>query len=468
MNKLIIVLSFFLSCLSYAESDAILNKVEKLSYIRSAEKTEVIKGTNPVYLFEFKNGLRLVVLSDYRNPLAKFRSFFYAGSNQEKKGKTGIAHFFEHMMFRKTKNHPEGHYDKVVSSIGGQANAYTTKELVSYVTTFPAPALDVILKLEYDRLTKLDLRKKYFKKEKGAILSERSLRVENNPWQRAMEFMNFNTEKETQYEWLTIGTKKDIENMSIKDAKSFYNLYYTPDNAIFLIGGPYDVYETVVKVHKKFKNWKGKTAYKKVILPDNYLTRNIGKKFECSEMVSQKVYSLVFPKKYDLYKDEAILNFLNYLINYYKSGTLERRLIKKNHAIGFNFGWSGNDRLSTLKTVFSFKLSPDQEVDNAKEMLFSELGQVKKVDINEHKKYIMKSVKYLNLKAALKMSTLLDFSGTILSSGYPLDHLQRLIQSIKDLTQDEFEVWIDNNLLQKKFYVESINLPGKGGKCENF
>ena len=121
---------FFLSLISaYAKSFDGAKLPQGVTFIK---KAALVKGTAPIYEFRFNNGLNLLVLSDSRNPMGYVKFILDAGSNREVKGKTGLAHFFEHMMLRKTKNEEEGHYDRFLSSLGGSGNAGTSNNFVMY------------------------------------------------------------------------------------------------------------------------------------------------------------------------------------------------------------------------------------------------------------------------------------------------------------------------------------------------
>ena len=175
---------------------------------QSLANAQPIEGTPRVHKFRLANGLKVLILSDSRNPVATLRVKLDAGSNREKLGTTGLAHFFEHMMFRKTQVTSEGHYDRVLAGVGGRGNAATSTDYVVYESTFPGPALDKILELEAQRFKLLDLQDPFFTTEKGAVISERKLRYENDPTQRGMEILRRVIYRGTPYEWFTIGAKK--------------------------------------------------------------------------------------------------------------------------------------------------------------------------------------------------------------------------------------------------------------------
>jgi predicted Zn-dependent peptidase len=142
--KISISICFFCVIPCFAKSFEREKLPEGAKFIR---KASIVKGTSPIYEFHFKNGLKLLVLSDSRNPMGYIKFILDAGSNREVKGKTGLAHFFEHMMLRKTKNEEEGHYDRFLSSLGGSGNAGTSNNFVMYYSKFPGPAIEKVLSI---------------------------------------------------------------------------------------------------------------------------------------------------------------------------------------------------------------------------------------------------------------------------------------------------------------------------------
>ena len=289
------------------------------------------------YNYVLPNSLRLVVIPDYRNTIATFNMILDAGSDIEVKNETGLAHFFEHMMFRKTIGTPEGNYDKVLNSVGGSGNAGTNDSFVTFYSSFPGPALETMLKLEAARFQNLDITEPYYSIEKGAVISERKLRVENDPLSRSNELIRAITERGTPMEWMTIGAKKDVENMSIDAAKIFYKNFYTPDNTLMIVGGPFDPKNVATLVQKYFGDWKGKLNIQHSKLPSDYFTRDLGKRFICSAPVFTKKYRIVYPSNNSNMKSIVYSLIFQSLLDDNINGTFERRLLKAIYEVYYKF-----------------------------------------------------------------------------------------------------------------------------------
>ncbi len=171
--------------------------------------------------------------------------WYHVGSKNEKPGRTGFAHLFEHMMFKGSKNvEPEGH-PSWISSVGGQSNAYTNEDATVFWQTFPAQYLPLVLWLEADRMASLRIDEKVFKTEREVVKEERRMRVENQPYGRLNEIIYDQAFTVHPYKHPTIGSMKDLEAASIEDVRDFFRTYYVPNNATLVLVGDFDPKEAL-------------------------------------------------------------------------------------------------------------------------------------------------------------------------------------------------------------------------------
>ena len=189
------------------------------------------------------NGMKVVFLEDHSTPIVHAEIWYHVGSKNEKKGRTGFAHLFEHMMFKGSKNvEPEGH-PSWISSVGGQSNAYTTEDATVFWQTFPAQYLPLVLWLEADRMASLRIDEKVFKTEREVVKEERRMRVENQPYGRLNELIYDQAFKVHPYKHPTIGSMADLEAASIADVRDFFRTYYVPSNATLVVVGDFETKE---------------------------------------------------------------------------------------------------------------------------------------------------------------------------------------------------------------------------------
>ena len=196
------------------------------------------------------NGLDVIVHEDHRVPLVAVSVWYHVGSKNERAGRTGFAHLFEHMMFKGSKNvEPEGH-PSYISSVGGQSNAYTTEDATVFWETTPAQYLPLILWLEADRMASLRIEEKVFKTEREVVKEERRMRVENQPYGRLNELIYDSAFSVHPYKHPTIGSMTDLEAASVEDVRDFFRTYYVPNNATLVLVGDFntkDAQELVIR-----------------------------------------------------------------------------------------------------------------------------------------------------------------------------------------------------------------------------
>src|SRR2546430_5191731 len=196
------------------------------------------------------NGLTLVLSEDHSTPIVHVNLTYHVGSKNEKAGRTGFAHLFEHLMFKGSKNvQPEAH-TSMLASIGGQSNAYTTDDETVFWETVPAQYLPLTLWLEGDRMATLRIDKDTFAMEREVVKEERRMRIDNQPYGRLQEIIYDQAFTTHPYKHPTIGSMKDLEAASIEDVRDFYHTYYVPANATMVLVGDFDTPQAVDLVTK--------------------------------------------------------------------------------------------------------------------------------------------------------------------------------------------------------------------------
>jgi zinc protease len=187
--------------------------------------------------FTLDNGMQVLVISDHRVPVATHMLWYRIGAADEVAGKSGLAHFFEHLLFKGTKAVPDAQYSNIVERNGGQVNAMTSWDFTAYFARVAVDRLPLIMELEADRMTGLILSEEVFLPERDVILEERSLRVDNNPASLFREQMAAALYQNHRYGVPIIGWEHEIAALTQADALAFYRRYYAPNNVILIISG---------------------------------------------------------------------------------------------------------------------------------------------------------------------------------------------------------------------------------------
>ena len=186
------------------------------------------------------NGLRVVVLEDHSAPVVNVQVWYHVGSKDERPGRTGFAHLFEHLMFKGSKNVRAEEHTALVARAGGLANAYTTEDVTVYWNTLPSSHLPLVLWLEADRMATLRIDRQGFEREREVVKAERRMRIEDQPYGRLPEIIYAAAFKVHPYRHQVLGTVEDLERATVADAKDFFRTYYVPDNATVAIAGDVD------------------------------------------------------------------------------------------------------------------------------------------------------------------------------------------------------------------------------------
>jgi predicted Zn-dependent peptidase len=193
--------------------------------------------TLPVESTTLGNGLRVLVHPDHSAPVVSSYIFFHTGSRNEHDGATGIAHLFEHMMFNGGKRFGPGVFDDTIEGNGGSTNGYTTRDYTAYLNNFPKEALPVILDLESDRMANLAITPKNLEQERGIVMEERRLRIDNDVGGAMNEALYLQAFQRSPYRWNTVGFMEDLKRITLDQARAYFHTYYAPNNATLVLAG---------------------------------------------------------------------------------------------------------------------------------------------------------------------------------------------------------------------------------------
>jgi zinc protease len=198
------------------------------------------------------NGMRVIVKTDRRAPVAVMMLNYQVGSVDEVNGVTGVAHVLEHMMFKGTPSNPAGEYSRAIAGTGGRDNAFTSNDYTGYFATLQKSHLELALRLEADRMANLTLSPEEFAKEIKVVMEERRLRTDDRPRAQVYEQLMATALTAHPYRNPIIGWMNDLENLRIEDTRDFYRRWYAPNNATLVVVGDVGADEVVAVAEKYF------------------------------------------------------------------------------------------------------------------------------------------------------------------------------------------------------------------------
>jgi len=198
------------------------------------------------------NGLRVIIAPDHFAPVIAISLTYNTGSRNEKQGRTGFAHLFEHMMFEGSQNVGKGEHMLLVQNYGGTLNGSTNNDQTNYFEALPKNQLDLALFLESDRMRGLNLTQANLDNQRNAVQEERRLRVDNQPYGKSGEELESMAYDSFPYHHSVIGSMDDLNAASVNDVKDFFRIYYAPNNVVLVLAGDLEPKEALAKVKKYF------------------------------------------------------------------------------------------------------------------------------------------------------------------------------------------------------------------------
>jgi len=333
--------------------------------------------------FKLQNNLDVVLYQDKSLPIVAVNIWYKIGSANEKPGKTGLAHLFEHMMFQGSEHVPKEMHFRYIQEAGGTLNGSTSIDRTNYYESVPSTNLEMVLWLESDRMGYLlpALTQEKLDNQIGVVSNERRQNYENQPYGLAWEKL-FSTlyPKNYPYNWPTIGWMEDIENYNLDDVKNFFNTFYSPQNASLVIGGNFDFAEAKDLVKSYFGNITNKTEIPKLNVKPPKLTESKKVILKDDVQLPRLYLAWISDKAYG--KDDAKLDILADILTGSKNSRLYKELlIDKQIAQDISaFQYSGN-----LNGAFIIVATPKPGVklDVLKKEIFNQINFLLKSGITK-------------------------------------------------------------------------------------
>ncbi|TGE14461.1 M16 family metallopeptidase [Hymenobacter elongatus] len=288
----------------------------------------------PYEKYVLANGLTLLVTEDHSDPLIHVDVTYHVGSAREQIGKSGFAHFFEHMMFEGSDHVPQGTFDRVTLGAGGSNNGSTNRDRTNYYETMPSNQLERTLWLESDRMGFLldAVTQKRFEVQRATVKNERGQNYDNRPYGLVSQYVAKALYPYGHpYSWLTIGYLEDLDRSNVDDLKQFFLRWYGPNNATLTVGGDVRPAEVVALVEKYFGTIKRGPAVQDMTLPTPKLTQD--RYVSYSDNIRFPLVQLVFPTVPQNHPDETALDALAEIIGGGKNSLLYQNLIKPQKAV---------------------------------------------------------------------------------------------------------------------------------------
>lgn len=335
-----------------------------------------------VYEKLLPNGLQVLIKEDHRAPVAYVELRYKVGSLHEQVGKTGLAHMLEHMMFKSTKKLKVGEFGKIMNDLGASFNATTSTDRTNYYATVPINGLNRVLELEADRMANLRLLEEELTKERGVVLEERRMRMDDVPGALLYEQFFVAAHTGGPYRHMPIGWANDIKQYHPKDVYDFYKKYYSPSNAVLVIVGDVDAASTYQVVKRYFGRVKSHLVepMKKFKLPPVSVTRHM----QLSAPANQSSYLLGFsaPSMQEAPQSAiALLMVLDRLNG--EDGLLNQRLVQEKKLVSSIAAYYNGPSLADSLVVISADPLPGVSYTVLHQAILAVLSEVASAPLDE-------------------------------------------------------------------------------------
>lgn len=337
----------------------------------------------PYKRYVLPNGLTLIVHEDHSDPIVHVDVTYHVGSAREEIGKSGFAHFFEHMMFQGSDNVADEQHFKIITEAGGTLNGTTNRDRTNYFETVPSNQLEKMLWLEADRMGFLldAVTQKKFEVQRATVKNERGQNYDNRPYGLVGEFTSKNLYPYGHpYSWLTIGYIEDLNAVNANDLKNFFLRWYGPNNAVVTVGGDVRTEDVVKMVEKYFGSIPKGPEVKPVKVPAVKLEKNRYVSM-MDNYAKTPTLRIVFPTVPSYNDDEAALDCLAEIIGQGKNSILYRNLIKTQKASNI----SAYNSTSELAGEFTLAVTPfpGQKLADMEKMVRDGLAEFEKRGVTD-------------------------------------------------------------------------------------
>jgi zinc protease len=330
--------------------------------------------------YKLPNGLTVILSEDHSIPEFTYQQWFKVGSAYEQLGHTGLAHFFEHMMFKGTTKYPGKKYLDLVESNGGTFNAETSQDYTFFFASLPSNKLELIVDLESDRMRNLKLDVNDVKSEREVVKEERRMRTENEVFGLLEEAVFKTVFKVHSYGWPIIGSMVDLDAASIEDMRAFYNTYYAPNNAIVTIVGDFEKSQAKSLIQKYYGGIKPQ------LIPAPTITVEPEQKSPRSLVVSKPVQNptlaVTFPGTRSGEPDSYALDLLANILGEGNSSRLYKKFVYKQQVATAVYCSSWTPRFNGLFEIL-FSLKSGQAANVIAGSVMQDLKDVRDKDVSD-------------------------------------------------------------------------------------
>jgi predicted Zn-dependent peptidase len=328
---------------------------------------------------KLKNGLRVLIAEDHSAPVISLAIAYDVGSRNERKGRTGFAHLFEHMMFKGSENVGSGEQMLLVFNNGGQLNGTTSEDRTNYYEQLPANQLDLALFLEADRMRSLDISKENLDNQRNAVQEERRLGVDNQPYGQAREKFQETMFDNFAYKHSVIGSMEDLNASTVDDVRDFFRMYYAPNNAVLALVGDFKTADALAKIKKYFESIPSRPAPPPVDATEPEQKEE--RRFTVEDQLARLPQLLIGYKGFTGNTPDAYaMRVLAQALGGGQSSRLYQKLVKEKEMATTVFAFPNEMRAAGYLQVIAM-VAPGRKPEDVEAVIYEEIAAIQKESI---------------------------------------------------------------------------------------
>lgn len=430
-----------IGCLPWQTLQASASNLQPAQKVSQVEEED----SRTVTQYQLENGMQVVVKEDHRAPVVVHQVWYKIGSHFEFNGTTGISHMLEHMMFKGTKKHQPGEFSKIVARLGGKENAFTSTDYTAYYQVVGKQHLAKVMELEADRMRNVVLTDEEFLKERDVVTEERRWRVEDKPASKLYEQFKATAFMNSPAHHPIIGWMNDVENWTAEDARSWYQQWYAPNNAILVVVGdvkPDDVYALAKKYYEPNQPEKITPPKPQIELKQEGERRiTLKAKTELTKvLMGFHAPTLVTAKTPEEKQEVYALTVLSAILDGDDSSRIAKNLVRKaDTVVGAAVGYDGTDRLRTL-FLFQATAADGKTPAEVEAAIWQEIEKLQKQPVSEdelNRVLAQSEAQYIYHQDSIQaQATVL---GSLLSVGLPSETLENWVENLSKVTPQQLQ-----------------------------
>ncbi|WP_394366701.1 M16 family metallopeptidase [Blattabacterium cuenoti] len=419
-----------------------------------------------IIFFEEKlsNGLHVILHQDKTNPLVSISVLYHVGSKNEIPGRSGFAHFFEHLMFEGSKNVKKGEYFKYIAYNGGKNNAYTNYDETCYYEILPSDRLPLALWLESERMLHAKIDEESINIQREVVKEEKKMRIENQPYVKAIsEIIPSLLFKKHPYKYPIIGFDQDLDAATEKDYKEFYKTYYVPNNAVLVVSGDFNINETRILIKKYFASIpKGKMNFRMKKIEEETIKKEIFYTYvDKNTKVPGVFLSYRVPKLTN--KDSYVLKIIDHILSSGESSRIIKNIVNTKQVASYAGSFLDTMEDYSIFIIYGL-INPEIKLDQLTKIIDEEIDLLKEKGITQYE--LEKQINYFEKKFIADNYSMSGITANL--SHYYLyynnaDLINTDIEKYKKITIEDIKR-VANKYLNKNNRVRLYNVPDNTNK----